>query len=123
MTEKQKYQNEKALVNYFKNRYPDGKKDKGSRWYPDESERCSCCASIRSPSRSFPWSLWHHCKSIKHLKNLLHENPSTLDKDVKIALVMTQHNAPEYINSESKLLQYMVAEIYGHHRDSREITE
>ena len=119
MTKKQKEANEKAIAKFFSDRYPDGKKDSGGRWYPDDFEKCSCCSSIRSPSRSYPWSLWHHCRSAKHIKSLIHEQPLTLDSEIETALKMTQNNAPGYINSESKLLQYMLEEVYGLHRDSR----
>jgi hypothetical protein len=121
MTKKQKETNEKVIIKFFSGRYPDGKKDNGGRWYPDDSETCSCCSGIRSPSRSFPWSYWRHCRSLKHIKTLLQEHPKTLDSEVETALKMTQNNAPAYMNSESKLLQYMVEEVYGHHKDSREV--
>ena len=47
---------------------PDGKYDNsGSRWQPSNAERASCCASIRSPSRSWPSSLREHCNSRVHI--------------------------------------------------------
>ena len=46
---------------------PDGKYDSGSRWQPSNAERASCCASIRSPSRSWPSSLRCHCSTSTHI--------------------------------------------------------
>lgn len=67
---------ERKLFNLFlrkiKEKYrPDGKTDNGGRWFPSESESCSCCENVRSPSRAYPWSLYKHCHSIKHIKNVL----------------------------------------------------
>lgn len=50
--------------------HPSGSCDKGGRWYPDESERCECCESIREPSRAYPWSLMIHCRTARHVANL-----------------------------------------------------
>lgn len=54
---------------YSKSYSPSGKTDKGGRWYPDDSEERKCCKYIRQPSRDWPWSLYKHCGSIKHIKN------------------------------------------------------
>lgn len=53
-----------------RNRHPAGKTDNGGRWYPDDSERCECCAHIRTPSRAFPWSFMTHCRTSEHVANL-----------------------------------------------------
>jgi len=45
--------------------HPDGETVRG-RWYPSDSERCDCCG-VRSPSRSYPWSLMLHCRTAKHV--------------------------------------------------------
>ena len=113
--------NVKVIVEYFKNRNPDGKIDKGGRWYPDAGEICSCCSGIRSPSRSFPWSYWKHCKSTKHLKNLIQEKPLSLGIGIVEALTMTQDTAPLHMNSESNLLQHMVEEVYGLHTETKKV--
>lgn len=76
---------------YAKIRYPSGKKDNGGRWYPNEEEICDCCSYVRRPSRSFPWSLYVHCKSIKHTKNLL------------IKMGITDEDIPLLINNEGQL--------------------
>jgi hypothetical protein len=51
--------------------HPDGEFDKAGRWYPSDLERCECCNSIRYPSRSWPYSLLVHCRSKRHVANLL----------------------------------------------------
>jgi len=47
--------------------HPDGQADKAGRWYPSASERQSCCNQIRQPSRSYPWGLMLHCRTMVHL--------------------------------------------------------
>ena len=46
---------------------PDGSTDRGGRWYPNKAEENGCCNSIRTPSRAWPWSLYRHCCSAKHV--------------------------------------------------------
>jgi len=55
----------KALQSREKN--PVGSFDSAGRWYPDESEKCEFCDSTRSPSRSYPYSLLLHCRTLKHI--------------------------------------------------------
>lgn len=50
--------------------HPDGRFDKGGRWFPSGSEEQICCRSIRTPSRAWPNSLNKHCRSIDHVANL-----------------------------------------------------
>lgn len=50
--------------------HPDGKSDNGGRWIPSNDEWCSCCAAIRYPSRSWPWSLMVHCRTAEHVAAL-----------------------------------------------------
>jgi len=45
--------------------HPAGSTDSGGRWYPVRS--LPCCGSIRTPSRSWPWSLMDHCRTIAHV--------------------------------------------------------
>lgn len=54
--------------------HPDGTFDKAGRWYPSEEERCECCASVRSPSRRFPYSYMTHCRTKKHVTNLINKD-------------------------------------------------
>jgi len=50
---------------------PIGERDSGGRWWPDPWEECSCCGWIREPSRAYPNSLRDHCRTRKHIRNLL----------------------------------------------------
>lgn len=47
--------------------HPDGEFDNAGRWYPSKSESCACCEGLRSPSRSYPYSLMFHCRTIQHV--------------------------------------------------------
>jgi len=58
---------------------PEGSFDNAGRWYPDEDERCSCCAGIREPSRSHPYSLMVHCRSKQHVATKHGIHPSDID--------------------------------------------
>ena len=62
--------------------HPEGTFDKGGRFYPDKFEDRDCCKFIRSPSRSYPYSLMHHCRSIDHIANLYKKDL----KKLKIAI-------------------------------------
>jgi len=59
-----------ALQRKHRIRHPSGKFDNAKRWYPDEMERCDCCEGIRSPSRSYPYSLMVHCRSTSHMSSV-----------------------------------------------------
>lgn len=58
--------------------HPAGKFDRGGRWYPSDEERQSCCSVIRSPSRSWPWSLMTHCRTVEHVARLFGIEPAVL---------------------------------------------
>jgi hypothetical protein len=45
--------------------HPRGLNDSAGRWMP--SQELKCCKSIRTPSRSWPWPLMIHCRSMKHV--------------------------------------------------------
>jgi len=51
--------------------HPEGTFDRHGRWYPSESEECSCCRKIRVPSRRWPYSLLHHCRTRKHVEKVV----------------------------------------------------
>ena len=51
--------------------HPRGTFDKGGRWYPSADEECDCCHHIRTPSRSWPYSMLMHCRTFKHCKQLV----------------------------------------------------
>ena len=73
--------------------HPDGHGDNGGRWYPSDSERQACCNSIREPSRSFPWSLMTHCRTLKHICNLFKVD----EKEVRYR--MTKEGLPLLVGS------------------------
>ena len=50
--------------------HPDGNFDRGGRWYPTDDEKQKCCASIRQPSRAWPYTLMSHCRSMAHVAAL-----------------------------------------------------
>ena len=50
--------------------HPYGEFDNARRWYPNLQEQQTCCNMVRSPSRSFPYSLLTHCRSSVHIANL-----------------------------------------------------
>ena len=45
--------------------HPRGLSDSVGRWMP--SQELKCCKSIRTPSRSWPWSLLLHCRTLVHV--------------------------------------------------------
>ena len=81
---KEKTELEKALECYLRRQsrvsHPEGRTDNGGRFYPSESELCECCDSIRSPSRSYPWSYMIHCRTIPHIANLYEVDVKELRK-------------------------------------------
>ena len=44
--------------------------DRAGRFYSDPSDVCECCKGIRSPTRAWPLSILHHCKTAKHIATL-----------------------------------------------------
>lgn len=58
------------LARQDRTQHPDGKPDKGGRWYPSDAEYQLCCDKIRRPSRSYPWSYMVHCRTAEHVANL-----------------------------------------------------
>jgi hypothetical protein len=113
--------NLKFTVKYVQEHYnPTGHKDNGGRWYPDNDEKCMCCNNIRSPSRAYPWSLWKHCKSKKHVTNWVSKQILT-NLVYKEAMAMTQETAALYVNTEDNLLAYVRDHVYGLHINSNPI--
>ena len=75
-------------ANLFINRksrrtHPAGTFDNANRWYPTNEEECDCCATIRSPSRAYPYSLMVHCRTAKHIANLNDISLIDLKKEIK----------------------------------------
>ena len=49
--------------------HPEGRPDNGGRWHPSDNEWSDCCDAIRSPTRTWPWSLMTHCRTANHVAN------------------------------------------------------
>lgn len=47
--------------------HPVGGLDKGGRWYPAAREVQECCRHVRTPSRTYPYSLLTHARSLAHV--------------------------------------------------------
>lgn len=58
--------------------HPEGSFDRKSRF--TLSERCSCCAGIRTPSARFPWSEMKHGRTAEHVAHLHGVNPADVRK-------------------------------------------
>jgi hypothetical protein len=76
----------------LKNRlaHPDGKFDKGGRFYL--IVRCPCCAGIRPPSRAHPFSEMAHARSALHVAAVWGVDAT----DLKCALTLAEAN-PEIL--------------------------
>ena len=85
-----------AVITYLKRQarvsYPKGFV-KHTKWYPQEVEERPCCLNIRQPSHSYPWSLMTHCRSLKHVCNLLEVD----EKEVRLRL--TKKGLPLLVGS------------------------
>lgn len=62
-----------AAVTYIRRRdrdeHPAGSFDNGGRWYPDSSENLDT-SCYRSPSRGWPYSYMHACRTAQHCAQL-----------------------------------------------------
>ena len=47
--------------------FPQGRADSGGRWFPSDPERCPDCSHVYQPSRSYPWTIFKHCFTLKHV--------------------------------------------------------
>jgi len=47
--------------------HPDGSFDSKGRWHASNSELQDCCAGIRVPSASYPYSQMTHCRTATHV--------------------------------------------------------
>lgn len=63
-----------ALRSYLRRQareeHPSGEFDRAGRWYPSDGELQPCCASIRNPSRAYPYSLLVHCRTAEHVAHV-----------------------------------------------------
>lgn len=50
--------------------HPEGSFKPSGTWWPSEKESATCCNSIRTPSRAWPYSLMTHCRTAKHVAKL-----------------------------------------------------
>ncbi len=77
-TEKLQAAYEMYIARQARQSHPTGKFDGAGRWYPTESETCSCCKGIRTPSRSWPFSYMVHCRTAEHIAHLHGVDPKAL---------------------------------------------
>lgn len=76
-----------AVLEYLRRQdrlsHPAGKQDRGGRWYPAPEERRPCCDRIRPPSRRWPWSLMHHCRTAEHIAQLYNVDRTALLREAR----------------------------------------
>lgn len=60
--------------------HPEGEFDKAGRWYPSTEENCGVSSVIRSPSRRWPHSYMHACRTRKHVQALAEQSPELFAK-------------------------------------------
>ncbi len=60
------------LLRKSREAHPEGAFNPGGCWYPSDFEATTGCMSIRSPSAAYPYSLLTHCRTRKHIKELIH---------------------------------------------------
>jgi hypothetical protein len=70
LTQQQREAALNAWTSFKMEEKPSGKTDNGNRWFPDDAESCACCNQVRSPSRSWPWTLYKHCFTLEHKEHL-----------------------------------------------------
>jgi len=77
----------KAAHETFQRKYkasqPDGCFKNNGTWLPSDTEKCSCCDSIRTPSVKYPYSLMTHCRTAEHIANLYNVDKKDLKKAIK----------------------------------------
>lgn len=83
------------------NYHPSGYTDRAGRWYPDNEEKQPCCASIRSPSAAWKWSLYKHCHSLGHIA-MLHDADEELAKTLSRVLQKLNVTADKMAKVEYK---------------------
>ena len=76
----------KFVKKYAESRKPQGRSDNGGRWYPSDDERCECCDGVREPSRSYPWSYYKDCFTLRHVKGLLAKRGISCYEDLALHL-------------------------------------
>ncbi len=84
--------------------HPKGQFDKACRWWPDDDERCSCCAKISRPTRLWPYSLITHCRGRPHIIRLAEEHPEAFRR-------LTGHVREEYVPLTELLVKSELEEL------------
>ena len=66
-------------------RHPDGESDDGGRWYPSDAENINgtITRTIRSPSRMWPWSYAHACRTVGHVAELFGVDATALRREAR----------------------------------------
>lgn len=63
--------------------HPAGTFDKAGRWFPSEAEDCGVSATIRTPSRAYPYSYMRACRSRRHIERLAVVSPSLFAEQLR----------------------------------------
>lgn len=76
--------------------HPGGTFNGGGRWYPSTKEDCGVSASVRSPSRAWPYSYMTACRSRRHCMALAEQQPeyfTTCVEHARLALARAAEHA------------------------------
>lgn len=87
-----------TLRAFFAHDRPVGTRDNADRFYP--AERCPHCVDVRSPSKSWPNSLWHHAKSLPHRAHVAGTTPEA----VRTVRAWITKNRSELLEGDRKLM-------------------
>ena len=65
--------------------HPEGHTDGGGRWYPSEAEDIhgTITSTIRGPSRAWPWSYAHACRTAAHVAELYGVEVSAVRREAR----------------------------------------
>jgi len=75
---------------------PAGKFDNAGRWYPTAAEDCGVSATLRSPSRAYPYSYMVGCRTRKHVAALAAQSPAFFAAElVKAQAAIARRDATE----------------------------
>lgn len=89
---------------------PVGFKDSGGRWFPRTSgvsEHRECCDKVRQPTRAFPYSLYKHCMSLKHVAAIFEVDA----KDLRRA--MRPENLLTLMGLDPRIDEYIAVKLKG----------
>lgn len=85
-----------------RHRHPQGRFDNAGRWYP--KEQFSCCCGLRSPTKSYPYSLMIHCRTLKHICNEFNVE----EKEVRYVL----KNPPLMMGSNNSWINERIEKVF-----------